>query len=70
MSLLVGVDLSVPSSIGLQGSEHSALSALVTEGTLSDLEVPEPPILGIRATALPVPHDSAECCIPALWKTP
>ena len=25
------------------------------------LEVPEPPILGILATALPVPHDSAEC---------
>ena len=35
MSLLVGVDLSVPPSIGLEGSEHSALSALVTEGTLS-----------------------------------
>ena len=35
MSLLVGVDLSVPSSVGLEGSEHSTLSALVTEGTLS-----------------------------------
>lgn len=35
MSLLVSVDLSVPSSIGLEGSEHSTLSALVTEGTLA-----------------------------------
>jgi len=35
VSLLVGVNLSVPPSIGLEGSEHSALSALVTEGTLA-----------------------------------
>lgn len=35
VSLLVSVDLSVPSSIGLEGSEHSTLSALVTEGTLA-----------------------------------
>ena len=35
VSLLVGVDLSVPSSVGLEGSEHSTLSALVTEGTLA-----------------------------------
>ena len=35
MSLLVSVDLSVPSSVGLEGSEHSALSALITEGTLT-----------------------------------
>lgn len=35
MSLLVGVDLSVPSSVGLEGSEHSTLSAHVTEGTLT-----------------------------------
>jgi len=31
-----------------------------------DLEVPDPEILGILATALPVPHDSAECSAPAL----
>ena len=35
MSLLVQVDLSVPSSEGLEGSEHSTLAALVTEGTLA-----------------------------------
>ena len=35
MSLLGQVDLSVPSSEGLQGGEHSTLSALVTEGTLA-----------------------------------
>jgi hypothetical protein len=35
VSSLGGVDLSVPSSVGLEGSEHSALSALVTEGTLA-----------------------------------
>jgi len=34
------------------------------------LEVPEPLILGIRDTALPVPQDSAECFIPALGSTP
>jgi len=34
-----------------------------------DLEVPDPEILGILATALPVPHDSAECSAPALKKT-
>ena len=33
------------------------------------LDVPLPEILGIRATALPVPHDSAECFIPALGST-
>lgn len=31
--------------------------------------VPDPETLGILATALPVPHDSAECFIPALWFT-
>ncbi len=35
MSLLVGVDLSVPSSVGLEGGEHSALAALVAESTLA-----------------------------------
>ena len=35
MSLLLKVDLSVPSSPGLEGSEHSSLSAHVTEGTLA-----------------------------------
>jgi len=30
-----------------------------------DLLVPDPEILGILATALPVPHDSAECSAPA-----
>lgn len=35
VSSLVGVDLSVPSSVGLQGGEHSTLSALVAEGTLA-----------------------------------
>lgn len=34
------------------------------------LEVPDPEILGILATALPVPQDSAECFIPALVSTP
>jgi len=33
------------------------------------LWVPDPLTLGIRATALPVPHDSAECFIPALSLT-
>ena len=33
------------------------------------LDVPDPEILGIRATALPVPQDSAECFIPALSLT-
>jgi len=32
--------------------------------------VPDPETLGIRATALPVPQDSAECYIPALVLTP
>jgi hypothetical protein len=32
-----------------------------------DLWVPDPPTLGIRATALPVPQDSALYSIPALW---
>jgi len=31
-----------------------------------DLEVPDPDILGILATALPVPQDSAECSCPYL----
>jgi len=35
VSLLLEVDLSVPSSPGLEGREHSTLSAHVTEGTLS-----------------------------------
>lgn len=35
MSLLLKVDLSVPSSPGLKGSEHSSLSTHVTEGTLT-----------------------------------
>jgi hypothetical protein len=35
VSLLLDVDLSVPSSPGLQGSEHSTLSTRVGEGTLS-----------------------------------
>jgi len=35
VSLLLKVDLSVPSSPGLKGSEHSSLSAHVTEGTLT-----------------------------------
>jgi len=34
------------------------------------LEVPDPETLGILATALPVPHDSAECIIPAFFATP
>jgi len=33
------------------------------------LDAPDPEILGIFATALPVPHDSAECSAPALWNT-
>ena len=35
MSLLVEVGLSVPFSVDLEGSEHSSLSAHVTEGSLS-----------------------------------
>ena len=35
MSLLVQVDLSVPFSEDLEGSEHSTLAALVTESTLA-----------------------------------
>lgn len=35
MSLLVNVDLSVPFSPDLEGSEHTSLSAHVTEGSLS-----------------------------------
>ena len=35
MSLLDQVDLSVPSSEDLEGSEHSTFTALVTEGTLA-----------------------------------
>jgi len=34
------------------------------------LEVPDPETLGILATALPVPQDSAECIIPAFLATP
>jgi hypothetical protein len=34
------------------------------------LLVPDPETLGILATALPVPQDSAECFIPALGSTP
>jgi len=35
VSLLVGVDLSVPLSPDLEGSEHATLTALVTEGSLA-----------------------------------
>jgi len=35
VSLLIDVDSSVPSSPGLQGSEHTTLTALVTESSLS-----------------------------------
>lgn len=35
MSLLVEVDLSVPSSVCLERGEHSTLSALISESTLT-----------------------------------
>lgn len=35
MSSLGHIDLSVPSSVGLEGSEHSSLSAHISEGGLS-----------------------------------
>merc|ERR1712088_347114 len=35
-----------------------------------DLWVPPPLTLGIRATARPVPQDSAEVCSPAIFLTP
>jgi hypothetical protein len=34
------------------------------------LWVPDPETLGILATALPVPQDSAECIFPAITLTP
>jgi hypothetical protein len=35
MSSLFDINFSVPSSVGLEGSKHSTLAALVTEGTLA-----------------------------------
>ena len=60
MSLLVQVDLSVPSSEDLEGANILPLRHWLPKAPWPDLEVPEPPILGIRATARPVPQDSAE----------
>ena len=67
MSSLVQVDLSVPSSEGLEGSEHSSLAALVTEGTLAgsgstratnsrntgDSATSSPRLSGVHHTCLP-----------------
>lgn len=43
---------------------------ILPKAAYPDLLVPLPDTLGILATALPVPHDSAECFIPALLFTP
>jgi len=43
---------------------------MLPKAAYPDLWVPDPPTLGILATALPVPQDSAECIFPAVVLTP
>jgi len=50
----------------LSGANILAFLHMLPKVAYPDLEVPDPEILGILATALPVPHDSAECSAPAL----
>ena len=50
----------------LMGANILPFLHMLPKAPWPDLEVPDPPTLGIRDTALPVPHDSAECFIPAL----
>jgi len=50
----------------LSGANILAFLHMLPKVAYPDLDVPDPEILGILATALPVPHDSAECSAPAL----
>lgn len=43
---------------------------MLPKAAYPDLWVPDPPTLGILATALPVPQDSALCILPAVVETP
>jgi len=43
---------------------------MLPKAAYPDLLVPDPETLGILATALPVPQDSAECYLPAVTETP
>lgn len=43
---------------------------MLPKAACPDLWVPDPETLGILATALPVPQDSAECFFPAITLTP
>jgi len=54
----------------LRGANILPFLHMLPKAPWPDLWVPEPVTLGILATALPVPQDSAACCIPALEATP
>lgn len=43
---------------------------MLPKAAYPDLWVPDPETLGILATALPVPQDSAECSFPCMAVTP
>ena len=49
----------------LMGANIRPFLTILPNAAYPDLWVPEPATLGIRATALPVPQDSALCYIPA-----
>jgi len=49
----------------LMGANIRPFLHMLPKAACPDLCVPDPATLGIRATALPVPQDSALCYIPA-----
>lgn len=53
----------------LMGANILPFLHMFPKAACPDLLVPDPPTLGIRATALPVPQDSAECFIPESYST-
>lgn len=54
----------------LRGANMRPFLHMLPNAPYPDLWVPLPETLGILATALPVPQDSAECFIPASGLTP
>lgn len=54
----------------LRGANILPFLHMLPKAAYPALWVPDPETLGILATALPVPHDSAECFIPASTLTP
>jgi len=54
----------------LSGANILPFLHMFPKAACPDLWVPDPDTLGIRATALPVPQDLAECFIPASTLTP